>query len=190
VTWRRKSGKEVSVFKRVFALGVLGVLPVLGSGCPCCLSRKDEVKPKMAALGAETRIPTGDEAKAYGLSKQKVGCTNGQYVKVVEKGGPADKAGLKEGDVLLSLNSNKLYSKDDLADFLRVTKPGAKIEAHVRRAGTFKEEKVTLTLGTGPEVSGKGIIWQHAGLGQLDSALAAAKDEKKLLLVGLSGADT
>jgi len=178
------------VFKRVLTLSVIGALPVLGSGCPCCSSRADEAKPKTAAIGAETRIPTGEEAKAYALGKQKVGCTNGQYVKAVEKGGPADKAGLKEGDVLLSLDSNKLYSKDDLADFLRVTKPGTKVEVLVKRAGTFKEEKVTVTLGTGPDPSGKGIMWQYAGLGHLDSALAAAKNDKKLLLVGLSGADT
>jgi predicted metalloprotease with PDZ domain len=189
------------MFKRVLAFGVLGVLPVLGAGCPCCSSRADEAKPTTAALGAETRIPTGEEAKAYGLSRHKltlppgfvmtgVGCTNGQYVKAVERDGPADKAGLKQGDVILSLDSNKLYSRDDLADFLRVMKPGAKVRALVKRARTFKEEKVTLTLGTGPELSGKGIVWQHAGLSQLDAALTAAKKDRKLVLVGLSGGDT
>lgn len=178
------------MFERVVAFGVLAVFLVLWNACPCCLSRGDDAKPKVASLGAETRNPTEEEAKAYGLGKQKVGCTNGQYFKTVEEGGPAEKAGFKEGDVLLSLDANKLYSKDDLADFLRVVKPGTKVEAMLKRAGTFKEEKVTLTLGSGPEVSGKGIVWQHAGLGQLDSALAAAKKDGKLVLVGLSGADT
>jgi S1-C subfamily serine protease len=178
------------MFGRVFAIAFLGAVPVLGSGCPCCTSRADDAKPKMASLGAVTRNPTDEEAKAYSLDKQKVGCINGQYVKAVEKGGPVDKAGLKAGDVILSLDSNRLYSRDDLLDFLSVTKAEAKVEALVKRAGTFKEEKVPLTLGSGPVVSGKGLVWEHAGLGQLDAALSAAKKDGKLVLVGLSGADT
>lgn len=178
------------MFGRVFAIAFLAAVPILGSGCPCCTSRADDAKPKMASLGAETRNCAEEDAKAYGLGKQKVGCINGQYVKAVEKDGPADKAGLKEGDVILSLDSNKLYSRDDLRDFLSVTKAEAKVEALVKRAGTSKEEKLSLTLGTGPGPSGKGIIWQHSGLSQLDAALAAAKKDGKHVLVGLSGADT
>lgn len=178
------------MFGRVFAIAFLAAVPILGSGCPCCTSRAEDAKPKMASLGAETRNCTEDDAKAYGLGKQKVGCINGQYVKALEKDGPADKAGLKEGDVILSLDSNKLYSRDDLRDFLSVTKAEAKVEALVKRAGTSKEEKLSLTLGTGPGPSGKGIIWQHSGLSQLDAALAAAKKDGKHVLVGLSGADT
>jgi len=181
---------EAIVLRHVVVIVLFGMLAVLGSGWPCGLSWADEAKPKVASLGAETRNATEEEAKAYDLGKQKVGCTNGQFVKAIEKGGPADKAGLKEGDMLLSLDANKLYSRDDLSDFLGVMKSGAKVEAFVKRAGTFKEEKVTLTLGAGPEASGKGIVWRHAGLGQLDSALAAAKKDGKPVLVGLSGADT
>jgi serine protease Do len=144
----------------------------------------------MASLGAETRNCTQEDAKAYGLGRQKVGCINGQYVKAVDKDGPADKAGLKEGDVILSLDSNRLYSRDDLLDFLGVTKAEAKVEVLVKRAGTFKEEKVSFTLSTAPGPSGKGIVWQYSGLGQLDAALAIAKKEGKPVVVGLSGADT
>jgi serine protease Do len=152
--------------------------------------RADDAKPKMASLGAETRNCSEEDAKVYGLGKQKVGCINGQYVKAVEKDGPADKAGLKEGDVILSLDSNRLYSRDDLRDFQSVTKAEAKVECLVKRAGTFKEDKVSLTLGIAPGPSDKSIVWQYSGLGQFDAALAAAKKEGKPVVVGLSGADT
>jgi S1-C subfamily serine protease len=168
----------------------LGAVPIFGSGCPCGTSRADDAKPKMSSLGVETRNCADHDAKTYGLGKQKVGCINGQFVKSVEKDGPADKAGLKEGDVILALDSNKLYSRDDLRDFLSVSKAEAKVDALVKRAGTFKEEKVSLTLGTASGPSAKGITWQRAGLGQIDAALAAAKKEGKPVLVGLSGADT
>lgn len=178
------------MFGRVFAIAFLAAGPILGSGCPCCTSHADDAKPKMASLGAETRNCTKEDANTYGLGKQKVGCINGQYVKAVVKDGPADMAGLKEGDVILSLDSNKLYSRDDLRDFLSITKAEAKVEVLLKRAGTFKEEKVPLTLGSGPVVSGKGLVWEHASLGQLDAALSAAKKGGKPVLVGLSGADT
>jgi S1-C subfamily serine protease len=175
---------------RVFAIAFLAAVPVLGSTSPFRSLRAEDAKPKLASLGAETRNCGEEDAKAYGLGKQKVGCINGQYVKAVEKDGPANKAGLKEGDVILSLDSNRLYSGDDLRDFLSVTKAEAKVEALVKRAGTFKEEKLSLTLGTASGPSGKGIAWQHSGLGQLEAALAAAKKEGKAVMVGLSGADT
>jgi S1-C subfamily serine protease len=171
---------------RTVAFVLSGILPALGG----CSAAADEARPRKASLGAETRNPTEEEAKAYSLGRHKVGCTNGQYIKAVEKGGAADRAGLKEGDVILALDPNKLYSRDDLLDFIGVAKPEAQVTALVKHAATFKEEKVALTLGTGPEVSGKGIVWQYAGLGQFDSALAAAKKDGKLVLVGLSGADT
>lgn len=141
-------------------------------------------------LGAETRIPTADEMKTYQLARL-VGKVQGQYLSAVAKGGPAGKAGLEVGDVLLALDANKIFSRDDIEDFLRVSQPGANVKVLVKRAGTLKEETVTVTLGAKTAAAdGKHFAWQYAGLGQLDAALAAAKKDGKLVLVGLSGADT
>lgn len=179
------------MFGRVFTIALLGAVPILGSGCPCCSSAADEPKTvKKAALGAVTRVPTGDEAKAYQLDKS-VGKIQGQYVIGLEKDGPAEKAGLKAGDVLLTLEANKLFSRDDIEDFLLVSRPDSKVKVLVKRAGTFKEETVIVTLGAQTAATnGKQFTWQHAGLSQLDAALAVAKKDSKLVLVGLSGADT
>jgi len=149
-----------------------------------------ETKPEKGPLGADTRVPTAEEAKTYQLGKL-VGKVQGQYVSGVDKGGPAEKAGLKAGDVLLVLDANKVFSRDDIEDFLRVSQPGAQVKVLVKRAGTYKEETVTVTLGANKvEDKDKHFTWQYAGLGQLDDALAAAKKDGKLVLVGLSGADT
>jgi predicted metalloprotease with PDZ domain len=170
--------------------GLLGVLPALGSTFPYCSARADEARSKKtAALGAETRAPTASEVEAYQLPRLS-GKALGQYVSAVAKDGPAERAGLKVGDVLSALDANQIFSRDDLEDFLRVSEPGAKVQALVKRAGTFKEEKVTVTLGAGREAPTKGLTWRYAGLGQFDAALAAAKREGKFVLVGLSGADT
>ena len=177
------------MFGRIVAFGIAASLLALGGTIPRCLLRADEAKAKTAALGAETRIPTAEEAKAYGLNRL-VECANGQYVKMVQRGGAAENAGIKQGDVLLSLNANKLYSGDDLRDFLRVTKPGTTVGAVVKRVGTFKEDQVSLTLESGPELLDKGIVWQYAGPGQMELALEAATRSGKPLLVGLAGSDT
>lgn len=176
---------------RVFAVALLGAVPILGSGCPCCSSAADEPKTvKRAALGADTRVSTADEAKAYQLDKL-VGKIQGQYIITVEKDGPAARAELKVGDVLLALDANKVFSRDDIDDFLRVSPPTTNVKALVKRAGTHKEETVAITLGASKgESNGKQFAWQYAGLGQLDVALAAANKDGKLVLVGLSGADT
>ena len=109
----------------------------------------------------------------------------------VEKDSAAGKAGIDPGDVLVQLGTVELYSQDDIADVLRVGKPGQKLEAVVLRAKTSKEEKVSLSLGT-KEVSPEKprLEWQFASLAALPDALAKAKKEKKLVLVGLSGAET
>ena len=178
------------MFRRILTFGFLGVLGALGCGWPSWVLAADEARgTEVAALGAETRVPTAEEAKAYDLGKL-LGKVQGQYVSSVDKGGPADKAGLKRGDVILVLDANKLFSRDDIEDFLRVSKPGTQVKVAVKRAETYKEETVTVTLGANKvEGKDKHFTWQYAGLGQLDAAVAAAKKEGKLVLVGLSGAD-
>jgi membrane-associated protease RseP (regulator of RpoE activity) len=177
-----------------FALAVAGGL-IQANGQArahvCCLLRADDTRvAKKATLGAETRVPNADEAQAYQLSKW-VGKTQGQCVSGLDKGGSAEKAGLKVGDVLVALDANKVFSRDDIEDFLRVSRPGSSVKVLVKRALSHEQETVTVTLGTGRiEDRDKHFTWQYAGLGQLDAALAAAQKEDKWVLVGLSGADT
>jgi S1-C subfamily serine protease len=150
----------------------------------------DDARPAgRATLGAEFRYVTADEAMAYGLAKVKV-CVHGLYLTTLVPGGPAAKTGLKEGDVLLALDASRICSLDDVEDFLRVSPPGRKVRAVVKRAGTFKEEAVPVTLAPGKGGGGNSFTWDYAGLGQLEAAVATAKKDGKLVLVGLSGADT
>ena len=101
-------------------------------------------------------------------------------------------AGIAPGDVVVKLGKNELYSQDDIADFLLASKPGQKVVALVLRANTKKEEALTVTLGKGKAKAPEAprLEWQYASLGQLTDALAKAVKEDKLLLVGLSGAET
>jgi C-terminal processing protease CtpA/Prc len=169
---------------------MLGVLVVICGRPRSAVLADDTTMAKRAALGAETRVPTANEAKTYQLAKL-VGRTQGQYISAVEKDGSADKAGLKASDVVLALDANKVFSRDDIEDFLQVSQPDSKVKLLVKRAGTYKEEVVTVALGAKKvEDKEKHFTWQYAGLGQMDAALAAARRDGRLVLVGLSGADT
>ena len=129
------------MLRRLFVMGLLGALPVLGCGCPCCVLVAGQARgAEVAALGADTRVPTAEEARTYQLGKL-VGKVQGQYVSGVEKSGPAEKAGLNAGDVLLVLDANKVFSRDDVEDFLRVSQPGAQVKVLVKRSGPTRRRR-------------------------------------------------
>ncbi|RPE42541.1 putative serine protease PepD [Streptomyces sp. Ag109_O5-1] len=64
----------------------------------------------------------------------------------VESGGPADKAGLKPGDVITKLDDSVIDSGPTLIGEIWTHKPGDKIQITYKRGGS--EHTVTLTLGS------------------------------------------
>ena len=68
------------------------------------------------------------------------------YVQSVEKNSPADKAGLKQGDIITAVNGNKVSSAAYLKYELYKHKIGDSITITYIRNN--KEEKTTVVLGT------------------------------------------
>jgi S1-C subfamily serine protease len=62
---------------------------------------------------------------------------------------PAEKAGLKSGDVIVKLQDKPVKTRDDVLEIMGKTKPGEKVPVTVKRDG--KEQTVNVTLGTRPE---------------------------------------
>lgn len=69
----------------------------------------------------------------------------GAEVKSVSKESAAEKAGLKEGDIITSIDNQKVEGPEDVAENVRKHKPGEKINITVLRNG--KEQKLTAELG-------------------------------------------
>ncbi len=157
---------------------------------PDARSATKPAAPGRAWIGAALRAPSSSETEAMELPVEVR--LQGRAVESVVAAGPAAIAGLKSGDVLLCLDENELYSHDDLADFLRASRPGENIELTVRRAGTTQDELVTLELANSPDLTAQApsIDWEFASLAQLSQATIRAKNEKRRLLIGLSGAET
>ena len=144
---------------------------------------------KVAVLGFESRAVTLQEAKEKNLPIDVR--ANGQMITETVKEGPAEKAGLRKDDIILKLDDNVIYSRDDIEDFVRAAKPGQKVRVSLQRD---KVMEIELTLGerelTAEEAKEDRFVWQYASLARLDAALKDAKEQKKIVLVGLSGAET
>jgi len=69
----------------------------------------------------------------------------GLKVRKVGRESPAEKAGIKEGDVLLSMDGEELDSRDQLKELLKEKAPDEKVAFEMLRDG--KPENLTLKLG-------------------------------------------
>ncbi len=94
-------------------------------------------------LGLYGQAVTPEIAKA--LKLEQVG---GILVAQVEKGSPADQAGLKPGDVILAMNGKPIASYDDFRNQIAAMGPGAKVQFSVAREG--KVTDVPVVLGERP----------------------------------------
>jgi S1-C subfamily serine protease len=94
-------------------------------------------------------LSRGRVARGYlGVGLQPVNVTDhqkGLIVLSVEQGGPADKAGLLVGDILLSLGGKTVTDTGDVQTALESVTVGQAIEAALLRGGAARQ--VTITVG-------------------------------------------
>jgi len=82
-----------------------------------------------------------EAAEEYGLSKLK---NRGAYVSQVVKGGPAEKAGLQPGDIVLGLNGKPVDGPVELRRALGAVKPGTSVMLQINRRGKAMDIKASL----------------------------------------------
>ncbi|MGA1825905.1 MAG: DegQ family serine endoprotease [bacterium] len=100
---------------------------------------KKEGKIKRGWLGLMIQKITPDLAKSFGLEKN-----NGALVSEVVKGGPAEKSGIKRGDVIIRFNDKQIKEFADLSRYAGLTKPGTKVTLGLIREGKTMELSVKL----------------------------------------------
>lgn len=90
-------------------------------------------------IGVVIQPVTKELADGFGLSKPQ-----GALVNSVEKGGPADKAGVEAGDVILRFDGKAVDSSGDLPRIVGATKPGSKITLQVWRNKAARDLQVVV----------------------------------------------
>ncbi len=80
---------------------------------------------------------------AHPLDEQS-GQETGLMVMSVERGGPADTAGVVQGDILISANGTALRHVDDLQAFLSSAPVGTSVSVKMARSGELQERSVTI----------------------------------------------
>ena len=154
-------------------------------------------------LGVRLTDVDSDRAKVL-----RLGAARGAEVVSVEEDGPAEQAGIRAGDVLLSYNGENIVGAQQLGRLVAETPAGRKVTMQYSRAG--KVESTTVTTGapraanftvpggpgfdipdlqnfTIPDIPNPMLIWKNSALGiegeSVDSQLAHYFGVKRGVLI-------
>jgi serine protease Do len=132
-------------------------------------------------LGVSIQNLTPELAKSLGIKEAE-----GALISGVETGSPADKGGLKRGDLVVGMNGKKITDVTMLRNQVASTAPGTKVDFTVIRNG--QEQTIAVTLG---EYKEKKIIkktaYENALKGVTVQELTPSLRDKLNLEEGVAG---
>jgi Do/DeqQ family serine protease len=112
---------------------------------------------KRGILGVQLYIVDADIAKEFGLTE-----TTGALVGSVAQGSAAERAGIKTGDIITSLNGTTMRSPGELRNAIGMLHIGDKVELGVLRDG--KPRKITALIAERGEVESASAAEVNRGL--------------------------
>ena len=122
-------------------------------------------------VGVYIQELTQELADSFGL-----GTPQGALVTKIEKGSPAEKAGLREGDIITKLGDKKVTSSVSLPMLVSAMRPGDKAELTVIR--DKKEIVVPVTIGTNSGDAASDATAANAGTHQLGVQIRPLTDDE------------
>jgi len=138
-------------------------------------------------IGVVIQEVTKELADSLGLSRPM-----GAVVNAVEKGGPAEKAGLEPGDVILRFDGKVIDSSSDLPRLVGSTHPGARSTIQIWRKGATQDIAVTVgemaeekTAGLRAPRGSKAPEQAANRLGLIVSELSAEQKRESKMSAGL-----
>ena len=141
------SGNLVGINTAIYSQ--TGVSMGIGYAIPVSIAR--QVMEQIVQKGSVTRgwvgVGVQDITREFAESF-KLNVTGGVLITHVERGGPADKAGVKLGDVLLAVNGKPVADTTGMLNMIAVLQPGEPARLKVARAQG--EEELTVTVGRRP----------------------------------------
>ncbi len=101
---------------------------------------KEHGKVARGRMGVKIQELSPELAKSFGLNNAE-----GALVAEIERGGPADKAGVEAGDVILAYNGKPIRDSRDLPSLVGATRPGAQAKIKIWRGA--KEMEIYVKVG-------------------------------------------
>ncbi|MDD5284574.1 MAG: Do family serine endopeptidase [Desulfuromonadaceae bacterium] len=135
-------GKVIGINTAIIAGGGGGI----GFAIPISMAKtvvkqlRDSGKVTRGYLGVRFQPLTADLAKSFGLDSEK-----GALVASVEKNTPAERAGLKAGDVILEFNGRLINEGNELSRYVAATPIDKKVKLVIFRDG--KKQDISLVVG-------------------------------------------
>lgn len=90
-------------------------------------------------IGVSVSNVTAEEVEEFGLKGRQ-----GALINTVAEHGPADRAGVEPGDIVLEFNGKTVKNRDDLVALVTATRPGTTVPVKVLR--DHKERTLNLTI--------------------------------------------
>ena len=100
---------------------------------------RDKGRVSRGRIGVVIQEVTRDLAVSFGLERAR-----GALVNSVEKGSPADKAGVEATDIILRFDGKEVESSSDLPRLVGATRPGTRSSMEVWRKGATRTLNVTV----------------------------------------------
>ncbi len=140
-----------------------------------------QVKDQIVATGHASHARLGiaiQEVNQTLADSFKLDTPEGALVSNVDPGGPADKAGLKTGDVIRKVDGRTIVSSGDLPALIGQSAPGKKVTLEIWRQGK-REELVAFLGDAGDKAPKVAKIERGAGQGKLGLALRPLQPEER-----------
>lgn len=139
------NGELIGINSQILSGGPSGGSIGIGFSIPSNMAKSvmdqliNDGRVRRGLLGVVIQNITDDTAKALELKEK-----NGALVSSVQSGGSADKAGIKRGDIITSINGERIEDSNVLRNKIAGTMPGTEIRLTVAR--DTKELELTATL--------------------------------------------
>ena len=100
---------------------------------------KEKGRVARGRIGVVIQEVTRDHATSFGLDRPR-----GALVNSVEKGSPAEKAGVETADIIVSFDGKGVESSSDLPRIVGSTRPATSVPLEVFRKGSTKKLQITV----------------------------------------------
>lgn len=124
-------------------------------------------------LGVVIQEVNKELAQSFGLNKPK-----GALITRMEEGGPAERSGLKVGDIIIQFGDNEVVERSDLPHAVGVVAPGTKVPVVVMRKG--KRKSITVNVGV------RGGSVDDVAVGSVPDSSDGTGDRLGVLVEGLA----